>query len=1725
MFTKRAMQGNKTMNKRITALFVLVTLLAPLIPPGPVDPPMGTALALSLQSPAEDWAWEVTTTEDEDDGGVCTPGHCSLRHAIAAANGSDGPDIITFNIPTDDLGYDEGTGQWTITLTSPLPAISDDGIVIDALTQPGSGKVRGPGDCGPLRVIVDTNGVTYGKEVNASNTEITGFVIKNAASHGIYIHGPNTQNTLLMCNWIEKNTGDGVRISGAISNTVGTAGMGNLIYDNDGDGVEITNQASLNIVASNVISGNVGNGVHLSSGAYSNAVGQTGSGGSNLIYGNDQAGVLIASGAYTTENNVVQNNYIGIRGDGNTAQPNQNGVVIDDAIGNVIVQNLISGNSGYGVRIQNSQAISNSVQFNSIGTDAAGNAAVANGNGVLIEDAPRNTIGPQNLISGNSGYGVCIEGYQATKNVVADNTIGAKKNEMAALANQDGVVIKGASYNIIGGHNPNPTPDNPACTGACNLISGNTRDGVRIEGPNATYNVVEGNYIGTRFYGDQRVGNGRFGVVIQGEANYNTIGGDVLNEGNVISGNGYAGPDPSGNGGGVWIKASSYNVLYNNSIGTKSTGGALSNGGHGVKITDAAQHNAIGHRDLLEYANTIAWNMGDGVYIDGSSTHYNLISLNSIHDNLDLGIDNESGGNQELAPPLISKYDMYKSGFVNLQACTCMTCTVHIFSDGEGEGRQFEGKVPKEQLDATGCFDWKGTPTYSAFTLVATDEYSNTSEFSASPVELKLSIDDALSGIAVNKVPGDADALAKETVVEFVAHIVSYDPTLTQTLMLDLQIPGDVLAPPTRVFYRDKLSSYDGITITDWSSPLSGTYRVSGIALQSTGNVVWQRRVVFRFAIPHGVKRTQLAVQGTLSPTVGRKVSKGNDTATLRLLMQAEGLIITNRTLLYKNNYRDFNDSQVNLLLQKIYTLAQGSCFKCPKLAVYYVDAYNAAAKDWDNKKVLYYDENSANVVANTINNMVEDWVEDTTTAYKACKKGGWIPIDYPRALTIVGDDDVIPFYRRLDPGKGKRGSEAKSKIPQTHDFVLHHLAANDYMFTENQYADFYHGPCDEYAWEDGGVELHVGRIVGASAADMIQLIDSGMDGPAIGTTGRAVVASYDGFDIDRIVGYLTGRGFDAKNDVEAPVTIDNENWRASHITTIMQNSAGFSAFAHQGHAARYYNDDEGVFINAWGAPETNLWPSNFTDQNVRSVIAANHPLVASSGCRSGLSLGTSSSSSVVYGLVNSGASAVMGSTAETWYWKRSRSEYGEDFTQDFWYWLLKHKPGQVSAGYALQLAKRNSGGRGLLSIYNKKTWMEFTLYGLPRVGIYGNIHKPLSSQSGVSPFSGHEWPISDPKSLGSDAYVVTATLDASLYAVTQEDGFDLVTVEGMDLSGDSDVPVLPFAEIMLPLPLGSSVTEIDVTLEGQTDLGTLDIPIMVPFIASPSEDELGGYYETPDSVGIYPTQPYTAYVTTEDTIQVARIYVVPLVYDAVSNQATLYQDLTVRITYQASSDVGLSSLTVSPDDLAPAEDFDIAVSLINASDQAIALTGTLSLANDLGQVVAVQEIAQFEIPVGGEEHQLELGWTAPITDGAYSLWLELWHAGEQQVIGQQWLSVSGGRITDLAVPDGAPPGEEATFEVTFANRRGEAFEGQVTLSIYTAEGTPVMMLDAPISVGGQSEGTVELVWNTEGMPVGTYTAAATVTDDAESVTYGVVQKGFSLRHWVFLPLVMRAYP
>jgi len=310
----------------------------------------------------------------------------------------------------------------------------------------------------------------------------------------------------------------------------------------------------------------------------------------------------------------------------NFIRENDYGIILEEAQGAVVEDNIISGNQSDGVLIEGGEAMNNKVYGNYIGTDKTGSAALPNGNGVHIRwQATDNYIGGEwewqgNLISGNRFDGILIEGSHTHKNHIWNNYIGTNKEGTAALdvlLNRGvGIHIKSqATDNYIGGE----------LEWQGNLISGNGIAGVLIEWAHG--NHIWNNYIGTDKTGTAALPNGN-GVHIKGEATDNYIGGEKEGQRNIISGNERAGVLIEGAGAGA-----RNNKVYGNYIGTDKTGmKALSNGEDGVHIKGEATDNYIGGEKEGQ-RNIISGNESDGVLIEGAGARNNKIHGNYIGTN------------------------------------------------------------------------------------------------------------------------------------------------------------------------------------------------------------------------------------------------------------------------------------------------------------------------------------------------------------------------------------------------------------------------------------------------------------------------------------------------------------------------------------------------------------------------------------------------------------------------------------------------------------------------------------------------------------------------------------------------------------------------------------------------------------------------------------------------------------------------------------------------------------------------------------------------------------------------------------------------------------------------------------------------------------------------------------------------------------------------------------
>jgi hypothetical protein len=346
-----------------------------------------------------------------------------------------------------------------------------------------------------------------------------------------------------------------------------------------------------------------------------------------------ESGVLFDGS--NTVGNTVSGCYLGTDPTGTLAVTNGicpvqiSGGAVSNLVGGTTAaaRNVIGGGIFQGLAIRDPGTHGNVVQGNYIGLNAAGNAPLPNGfAGIEIFGGAQSnliggaTAGARNIISGNALQGVLISDPGTTGNVVAGNYLGLNPAGTAPLPNgyAGAEIGGGAQANLIGG---------PA-SGAGNVISGNTLQGVLIDGTGTSDNWVEGNYLGLNPAGTTAVSNDWAGVDISSGATANHVGGDLPGDGNVISGNGNQG---------VLIQYAGTvgNFVQGNLIGLNAAGNAaVPNTWSGVEIFDGAAANLVGGYGGAR--NVISGNGNYGVFVDfnnnGNTIQGNTIGLDAAND-------------------------------------------------------------------------------------------------------------------------------------------------------------------------------------------------------------------------------------------------------------------------------------------------------------------------------------------------------------------------------------------------------------------------------------------------------------------------------------------------------------------------------------------------------------------------------------------------------------------------------------------------------------------------------------------------------------------------------------------------------------------------------------------------------------------------------------------------------------------------------------------------------------------------------------------------------------------------------------------------------------------------------------------------------------------------------------------------------------------------------------
>jgi len=359
-------------------------------------------------------------------------------------------------------------------------------------------------DLNPTTGICDNESGTYSGVVTiGAGDEVTRNIISGATGNGIELLGPYSAGVLIQGNYIGTNlTGDAAleNVNGIVARM--TCSSTPCVIGGTAEGKR------------NVISGNTASGIRFADGS------------SNIEIKNNYIGLNAAGDA------ALANEVDGIL---------VTGTATNLTIGDETYRNTISGNTGRGIRANDAAGLmtisGNNIGTNPAGIAAIANGSDGLG---VNGSSPSITIGdlvasaPTNIISGNSGRGIRIQNTTGGLVKVYSSIIGLNADQSAAVPNvKQGVLIDGTS-------NASTITIGNLLTNGFNVIAGNSSDetilnGIRVDdGSSATF---RGNHIGVNSAGTTVFGNGgdgNDGMYILGDNV--VIGGTVASNGNVIAG-------------------------------------------------------------------------------------------------------------------------------------------------------------------------------------------------------------------------------------------------------------------------------------------------------------------------------------------------------------------------------------------------------------------------------------------------------------------------------------------------------------------------------------------------------------------------------------------------------------------------------------------------------------------------------------------------------------------------------------------------------------------------------------------------------------------------------------------------------------------------------------------------------------------------------------------------------------------------------------------------------------------------------------------------------------------------------------------------------------------------------------------------------------------------------------------------------------------------------------
>jgi PKD repeat protein len=912
-------------------------------------------------------------------------------------------------------------------------------------------------------------------------------------------------------------------------------------------------------------------------------------------------------------------------------------------------------------------------------------------------------------------------------------------------------------------------------------------------------------------------------------------------------------------------------------------------------------------------------------------------------------------------------------------------------------------------------------------------------------LSIDLRVEDAPDGVRVRKTTG--------SYVEFVARIQGnqlYSPAVT------LEVPGDMFGNPDKTYTRNRLDNDGYGQENQYNSPVAGQYEVSTVLepRMVSGKQIYYKEIVWRFKVPTTLSpRSGIELTATASHPGVIFVNK-SDTVEMDIIDWGQSILVTHRELLFSTHGTGSGWADVSDLLEQVYRSAA-----IVPGQVFYLDRYGINWKNTDN-------EGNANQIVENI----DDKIEEFYNQLKAERNGVELAPDY---VVIIGGDEVVPFYRMDDDDYGcnwiaelKENCEKDgwAKNYGSHG-TLWNAYADNYFLSDNIYADI---GGDQGNWEDGDLELAIGRIVGENARAMRSLMESSSF--VTKDLSAAGLASVGGSDVDGMKKELESKGTTLYG-LSNPDLTENDTWRRDDFLKVWEKSWQFFYFGGHGNPFGWYTGEKKKLAME-GMHPTDL---------KRGSIGDNHPLLLSGACNFAVPM----SGGLTEHMVSTGMGGIVGSTGFSGYISLpALRSMAEQLDNSFVKELTGDGSHSERFGEALRQAKVKYNP---LSGTGKKTMLEYVYYGLP----WSYMKVPSSLQAAAQTDAEPEFvdvALSQPVALSPGQYSVILSSTVSSYTLSTYEGYDLLIVEGADVQADTDQPALPYKVYTYLLPPGSAVADVSLLSEHPVSLGQQDLPQLYPVTTYSSESGVAPFTGS----GVYPEVRYSYQAVDFPDHTAVEVVLFLAEYDADTQGLTLFDSTDLEITFIPSEQVFVSELTFDKPEFLSNEPVAGQAKVQNITGDSVTLSGELALLNERGMEVGTVPISAFSVGAGAA-HDLRLDWAAPLDHGQHTALLALDKDGELVAHAQESFQVVGGAVTAFDAPENARPGDYSTISLSFMNYGASPADVAAEIEVHS-DGVEVgKLLQQHMTVASEAEGTIEWAWDPESLGLGTYTLKAIV--------------------------------